>query len=238
MSQLTPQVQDWIGEIVKAFAEQKRMFTAFDVSRAVQMKGADNDPIVRVPRHLMLKHCVHAAIAQFTSSGEYLRELQDVGAAEMAFVYYPAGGDPSTYVPMQRPTATADTVAVASAVAATMLQPADDPKPEAPVDAPPAVDTEKVAGRMNIPSHVVKAAGFHTGDAVFVLNQDPSGEVQQPCAVLVKEVPDGFQSVAEYKTADGRIRVTNAVLVQCGLNKPPHSYSLGGSDGKITITNG
>lgn len=229
MAILAPQVGELLLAVVQEWVQQTRMFTIYEVVVEARKRGEEADPVIDVPPYRHTKAQVQAIILPFVSSGQnYTRTLQAVGAPEIPFVYHPIGVDPSQYVPMKRDDAPPADVAPA----------ADVPAADAPAVPAGAADTVAVAGsktsegRLNIPSHICKAAGFVSGDAVYVLDVDPAGEVPQPCAVLVKNKPD-TKAVAEYKVADGRIRVTNAILQICGLNGSDFAFE--GSDNKIII---
>jgi hypothetical protein len=98
-----------------------------------------------------------------------------------------------------------------------------------------ATGKQRAGDRLNVPSSIVRAAGFVPGEKAFVVNEDPAGTVSQPCLVLLKQQPSKF--LADYAVAkDLRIRVTPAMLKKCGLEG--ESFEIDGSDGKIVVTLG
>jgi hypothetical protein len=218
-----------IQAVVNTFVQDKRMFTAYEVSKQVQLLGKDQN--VFVPRHLNMREEVHAVMLHLVQSGEYCRVLQDVGAPRGAFVYYPANnsdgtpGDPTQYVPMNRDIPAGNTAEpgnVAEPVVATIIK-----------DRPVGPNTRFSAKeRLNIQTHICRAAGFQPGDTAFVVDEDPSGEVPQPCLVLLKELPT--KPIGEYKVAgDARIRITPAMLKLCGLEG--EAFEIEGDNGKIVV---
>jgi len=91
---------------------------------------------------------------------------------------------------------------------------------------------QRVEDRLNIPSSVVRNAGFALGDTAFVVDEDPAGAVPKPCLVLLKVKPEN--PLAEYAVAkDCRIRVTAAILKKCGLEGG--KFEIDGVDGKIIV---
>jgi hypothetical protein len=95
--------QSVIDSIVDFKVQSGELFTAFDVSLEVQCNlkasGAfhsDNH------RHRNIKNDVHKSIDRYLGNAQYERQLCDVGASTDAFVYYPQGCDPSSYVPLTR----------------------------------------------------------------------------------------------------------------------------------------
>ena len=92
--------------------------------------------------------------------------------------------------------------------------------------------TRRVEDRLNIPSSIVRDAGFAPGDKAFVVDEDPAGAVPKPCLVLLKEQPP--KMLADYAVAkDFRIRLTAAIRKKCGL-KGKH-VEIDGGDGKIIV---
>ena len=91
---------------------------------------------------------------------------------------------------------------------------------------------QRAADRLNIPSSIVRNAGFAPGDKAFVVGEDPAGAVPKPCLVLLKVKPEN--PLAEYAVAKGcRIRVRPTILKKCGLEG--EKFEIDGSDGKIVV---
>ena len=214
-----------IDEVVNEFANGTRMFTAYEVSKEVQTRSKDAGlPVVR---HLHMKEVIHAQLMnQLTvNNGSYQRQLKDVGAPTPAWVYYPDGGDPSGYTPMDRddtdaadpvaadpvaadpvaadPAAVVDPVTLASVpVAAASADPVD-----------PNTRTQDATGRLHVPNFVMRAAGFSPDDTVYVYE----GTGDKPSMVLSKDKKDN--SLTDYKVdGDGRVRISNAMLTLCKLD--------------------
>lgn len=221
---MSPQLVELITEVVSQFVEQKRLFTAYEVSKEVQRLGKDRN--IDTARHLNMRDAVHDALLGTLGSGDYRRVLQDVGAPSPAFVYYPATnadgtpGDPTKYVPIFP-------AAVGTAIPAVLVTPV------APATAGVAGgNSRKLAGdRLNIQSYLCRAAGFNPGDTAYVTDEDPSGTAK-PCLVILNTQPG--KPLCEYKvTSDGRIRVTPAMLKLCGVNGD--TVEIEGDNGRIVV---
>ena len=88
------------------------------------------------------------------------------------------------------------------------------------------------SNRLTIPNAIVKASGFLRGETACVLDEDPSGAVEKPCLVLLKEKP--VNPVGKYAVQNAyRIGVTAAVLKRCGLDGT--RFQIDGKDGKIIV---
>ena len=100
---------------------------------------------------------------------------------------------------------------------------------------PVARGKKRATDRLNVPSSIVRAAGFLPGDKAFAVDYDPAGAVPKPCLVLLKEQPP--VPLADYAVAkDCRIRVTPAILNKCGLDG--ENFEIDGGDGKIVVKKG
>jgi hypothetical protein len=90
----------------------------------------------------------------------------------------------------------------------------------------------RAADRLNVPSSVVRTAGFAPGDRAFVVDEDPVGAIPKPCLVLLKQQPP--KMIADYIVAkDCRIRVTPAILKNCGLEG--EDFEIDSGEGKIVV---
>lgn len=97
-----PVAEPVIESVVQNKVQNNEMFTAFDITVLAQEQLKQNGTFVYSShRHRALRDDVHAIITRNTN-GSYDRVLQDVGAPQDAFVYFPIGTDPSNYVPLQR----------------------------------------------------------------------------------------------------------------------------------------
>ena len=89
---MTPDQQNTIENEVHAWMDAGRMFTAFEISRAVKAKGVQL-------RHRDMKDFIHAAIYRKRSK-TYTRTLKDVGAPEQAWLYHPMNKNPHLFRPL------------------------------------------------------------------------------------------------------------------------------------------
>ena len=115
-----------------------------------------------------------------------------------------------------------------------MTDPSLQPVPpnEQPVAEGTPKGKQRAADRLNIPSSIVRDAGFAPGDKAFVVDEDPAGAIPKPCLVLLKVKPEN--SPADYAVAkDCRIRVTPPILKKCGLEG--ENFEIDGGDGKIIV---
>ena len=86
--------------------------------------------------------------------------------------------------------------------------------------------------RLNIPNATVKTSGFTPGETAYVLDEDPTGAVQKPCLVLMKEKP--VNPLGSYGVSKGyRLRVAPAILKRCGLDGS--TFEIDGKDGRIIV---
>lgn len=85
--------QQIIDQVVSDFLDQKRAFTAFEVSIAARKLGADE-------RHRHMKAYIHAKLADVLNFGNYCRTLIPVGDGHQAFLYHDDTYNPSDYVPL------------------------------------------------------------------------------------------------------------------------------------------
>ena len=91
---------DLISQVVQQRVNGDEMFTAFEISLAVQDLAKSSGK--EVERHRHMKDEIHSQLQTYVDSGLYKKEMWDVGAPAKAFLYYPVTKDPSGYVPLQR----------------------------------------------------------------------------------------------------------------------------------------
>lgn len=91
---LTNEQRSMIDNEVAIWMDAKRMFTAFEISRAVKAKGIGL-------RHRDMKEEIHHAISN-RRSRTYTRTLRDVGAPEQAWLYHPLNENPFNFQPLPR----------------------------------------------------------------------------------------------------------------------------------------
>ncbi len=78
----------------------------------------------------------------------------------------------------------------------------------------------------------MRASGFVPGDNAYVVGEDPANTATKPVLVLLKEQP--ANSLGTYRvSADGRIRVTPAMLKKMGIES--EHFAMDGSQGKIIV---
>jgi hypothetical protein len=115
-----------------------------------------------------------------------------------------------------------------------MTDPSHQPVPanELPVAEGTSKGKQRAADRLNIPSSIVRDAGFAPSDNVFVLDEDPAGAVPKLCLVLLKVKPEN--PLADYAVAkDCRIRLATAILKKCGMEGA--NLAIDGGDGRIIV---
>jgi hypothetical protein len=233
MTVVSPEVVGLIDEVVAQWTGERRLFSAYVVSKEVQRLG--NERGVATDRHLNLREAVHTAMLPALGDGSYDRSMQSIPTAPLpAFVFHPSGVDPTGYPAFDRdapPIASAPTADEFEASKGKAASATATAAP-APASAPGAAQDTGTLGkdRLNVPSFVSKAAGFNAGDDVFVTDEYPN--VAKPCLVLLKTRPD--KVLTEYKVAsDGRIRVPPAMLKIAGVEGS--EFNFDGDDGKIVI---
>lgn len=233
---LSNEITVLIEEVVDEFVGGTRMFTAFEVTKEVQSRLAA--PGVLVVRHLHMKEAIHDQLSTklTVNGGNYQRQLKDVNAPTPAWVYYPDGLDPSGYVPMDRSDpGNAATDPSQPATVATFINNDADPVDPAVVVTPLSANPKawETNGRLNVPNHVMRAAGFAPGDAVYVYEDSDSGS---PSMVLSK-TKKNVDPLTEYQVnSDGRVRISNAMLTMCKIDS--QQFDFDGDTGVIVITKG
>jgi hypothetical protein len=95
-----PTSADLIYQIVQQRVQGDEMFTAFEISLAVQESAREQHQPVE--RHREMRGTIHQTLQTFVDSGVYQKELRDVGARDRAYVYFPTGSDVSNYMPLTR----------------------------------------------------------------------------------------------------------------------------------------
>ena len=249
-----------IEETVDGFVGQGRMFTAYEVSLAVnERRKGQSLPWVR---HSEMGGDVHAYMSTYLN-GTYQRVQMDVGAPQKAFVYYPQGADPTTYVPMKRfdgaqapapqlapdPSLQNILQSLANAngapVTATTLAGSSVTVPPMPsimmgmvastAPATNGIDTKDPDkfGRVNVPAVLVREAGLKPGDKAFVYE---GNHQNKPCLVVSQHAtsPSG-SPVTEYTVESHyTVKLRPGVIERAGLGKGPYEFS--GSSNQIRVT--
>jgi hypothetical protein len=244
------QAQDIIREKVDEFVQEKRLFTAYDISKAVQAELKSQD--LPFERHRDLKGDIHQEVSACLATGNYVQTLHDVGAPTRAFLYLPQDADPNDYVPQDRkdtPKADAgasQTQAVAGTAAKPFASQDDDDKgsglrrtivgvtdQKSDDDEGDEVDSGRkpdARGTVCVPNHVLRAAGFGHRDVVYVTNDN--GNVK-----LVKQLGTNDQKLATY-TVDysNNVRITAKTLEKSGVGNAPNGYDFRRDGDKVVVS--
>src|SRR5690606_32323267 len=134
-------------------------------------------------------------------------------ANEDAFVYYPAGSDPSTYVPLTRTDKLNGqandpyTIAITSSNAVATL-----PAP-APASASAVLLTSDGRGSICIPAAMVRQIGLNYKDTAYVSVSGLSAKL------IVSKLDDG-NCVSYTVDHNDNIRITKATLDRAGASDP------------------
>ena len=219
----SPACENLIREVVREFVDGDRLFTAFDVSKETQCRlKAAGEPF---ERHRHMKNIIHRETEEFTTSGEYGRQLHDVGASTQAFLYFPPSADPNSYVPQDRPTTPVQ-------VATTAVDDDDDDNDDN--DEGDEQDTGRATdgrGTLCVPNHVLRAAGFNPQEVAYVEVDKVDGK---PALILSKR---STNHVAAY-TVDycDNVRITKGTLTAAGLcSTTGYDFYRDGSDVIVQI---
>lgn len=195
-------------EIVYSWLSEGRMFTAFEVSLELKSKGEKL-------RHRQMKETIHEVIFDIAPHFDYTRILMDVGAPHPAWVYYPEGQNPYSYLPLER----RDHLPVPDIkVTGTPITKGSD----VPQD---AYGTDG-RGRLCIPVGLLSKIGAKPGDTVSV----EAGEE------FVKIYKGVFSDTLYTVEPDGNVRLCQSTLSKGKLGGL-QCYRISGSDGAISITN-
>ena len=198
---ITQAQRDIIENEVGIWMGASRMFTAFEISRAVKAKGV-------TLRHREMKEFIHAAIYR-QRSRSYTRTLIDVGAPERAWVYHPMSKNPHSFQALDRGgnNATDSSPDSASKFHSRNLTPlADsDTPPSTAADGRLGCDAE---GNLTIPSSELAKLGIGPGETVHI-QSDPAENL-----LLIGKVGDVDEQGAEVETTsdDGALLVTHETL--------------------------
>ncbi|RDJ35076.1 MAG: hypothetical protein DWQ19_09580 [Crenarchaeota archaeon] len=192
------------------------LFTAFDVTLAVQetLKGQGQyDPSCH--RHRYLKNDVHRVVSEIAGSS-YDRKLQDVGAPSEAYVYFPIGADPASYVPLQRKDSPVD-----NAVGPYSI---DIPVPAIIATNNGDGHTVDARGSLTIPAALMRQLGFNFDETAYVAKEGNS--------LTVSRTQPKNDQVATY-TVDHNcnVRLTRPCLAQVFENVDSYDFEVGNVQG-------
>ena len=233
-----PATQNLIEEVVTEKVDADELFTAFDISLAVQDRAKATG--VPTERHRHMKNSIHTELQQYLDTQVYSRSLQDVGAPTQAFVYYPTGSDPSAYVPRSRsdsspqpsqrkqlgdtgsrptsvpsaaPAVSPAGVALAQHLGASSSSDSDDDGDQRDTSG----RSPDGRGTLAVPVNVLAAAGFKPYDVAYATAVDYQGK---PAISLTKQAVPGKDNLTAY-TVDsyGNVRVTDSILQKSGVKQ-------------------
>lgn len=226
-------VRSVINSIVSSKVSSNELFTAFEISLLVQNYLKSQQIFDSTEhRHQILRNDVHQEINRHLVAGTYDRNSQDVGAPTDAFVYFPIGADPSTYVPLKRkdaPVVSANPFVIDTSVKVST--------PVYSVNAAPAPDVDDGDGRkpdargtVCVPNHLLRSAGFTPGDTAFVFaaNHKWNGSgVSQKTLMLAKDLPIGCTSLTSYTVdVNSNVRITQSTFVASGLIGKTYEFDV------------
>jgi hypothetical protein len=233
-----------ISEVVRSFVDQKQMFTAFEVTVAVQKKGIDEDlwDDDDKPKHKALRNDIHDEINTFLASGEYSRVLADVGAPHKAFVFYPAGGDPDQYVNPLTPSG--GTKTKSSDIA---YVPKDPPSATTGTTSPSTARTRKQTvrdrgkvtdrrGCLCVPSKLVRSLGWKSFAHVFAVKGTMSGKnIMRLKIHRGNKVPP--RQVGRYTIDKGsNIRIAPGALQKAGMRDGQYKFKAQKGTDSIVVS--
>lgn len=90
-----PTSRELISEVVRDWTSQELLFTAYDVSKAVQRLQKDRS--LPFERHIHMKQDVHNEVTHYLASN-YRSRIQSIGTPVPPWIYYPEGSDSNVYV--------------------------------------------------------------------------------------------------------------------------------------------
>ncbi|MBL8796835.1 MAG: hypothetical protein JNM56_23240 [Planctomycetia bacterium] len=220
-------IQSKINEVVSAWTDEGRMFTAFEVSLNLKEQGVRE-------RHRNLRDHVHQAIFTLGGPKDYSRTLMDVGAPEQAWVYHPQTSSPYRYRPLDRTGHSA--------------LPPDDPNVAVPAlrrqrglvwgsaaqaGVPPGAYGTDQRGRVCIPVTLLHAIGAGAGERVRV--QCAAGQEQLTIEAEGEGDGEGASADTSYTVEpDGNVRLTQATLEKAGIGGL-QCYRIAGDSSRITV---
>lgn len=197
---------EFLQDTVRKFVGEDRLFTAFDVTLSAKKYAKEKNCTID-ERHRDLKNDVHNLVEQYVQNGIYQKELWDVGAPTRAFLYFPNGGNPKAYCPIDRPNTKAATVAQSSAQA--------DPNDGDCVDIGRKPDSR---GCVTVPCYMLRVVGFLHKDTAYVYANQNN--------VSISKVDKG-NSVATY-TVDyhNNVRISQQTLAKANIAGKTYDFKV------------
>lgn len=242
---LDTSTQTLIADEVRERVDNDEMFTAFDISLAVQQTAKDRGEAVA--RHRDMKQTIHDEMDAYMQHGVYNRTLRDVGAPSHAYIYHPVNEDPNDYVPMQRkdrnqtqsqasvsvPPQPSPTVATVTTTTTTATA-SRNAAPKSPSDCASLGRHTDNRGTLTIPAILMLAANFRPHDkAVFYNDTDNNGDV---VGVIAHQTPPNKDALTEYTVdRDANVRVTAHQLNQAGIGGDGLAYDFEGGNDFVLI---
>jgi len=202
----SPKCEVIINEVIQELVDNDCLFTAFDVSKTVQARLQKEG--LPFERHRHLKSIIHQHVDVFVTSGEYVRQLNDVGAPTQAFLYFPPQADPSTYVPQDRHDTTVKQVNIQNSDLDENENKDEDEDEGDEVDTGRKPDAR---GTICVPNHILRAAGFSHKDIAYAVLADDE-------LFLTRQLSTNDTKLASY-TVDysNNVRVTAKTLEKAGF---------------------
>ncbi len=200
--------ENLIAEVVGNFTSSNMMFTAFEISLAVQNLAQQRNLLVE--RHRDLKDVIHSNLESHLNAGSYQKILRDVGSNRPAFVYYPAGLDYNNYIPLQRNQSGTNVAqsGQSSVQSGTNVAQSGQINPNG--------KTPDARGTICVPNHLIKAVGFNKRQRAYVY---PSVEDGKRVLVVCMEMPADKTALTTYTVDDYfNIRVTKTQLESAGIS--------------------
>lgn len=230
-----------IEDVASEKVSSNELFTAFDVSIAVRNRATASS--LSPPRHREIKNDVHRVLDTHLQNGNYKRDLRDVGAPTPAFVYYPVGSDPSTYVSGVNGAVAAPVVsAVVNAPVSSVNTPLNTPV-QSTVDDDDG-DGKDVGrgcdarGSLCVPTFMLRQVGLKPDDSAVVSMENINNSVR----ILVgKDVPASATQLTSY-TVDyhGNVRITQTPLSAAfgsdANNNPKYDFEVVGDKVLVKLT--
>lgn len=209
-----------IREVVADLVDNNKLFTAYDVSKAVQAKGIRRS-------HTAMRDDVHKVIAEL-GAGKYSRTLLDVAQGAQAWVYHPVNESPYQYVTLPGTTPAAIAVVSPPITAAT------------PAGIPDGTYGTDARGRLCIPVKFVSDIAVNPGKQVMVVADNNRLTIQRrPIDPTGGSDPFDLNDKVTVYTAetDGNVRITQATLAKAGIGGMPYyKITLDSDAGEIVVT--
>ena len=160
---LTPQQQTMIDAEITIWMDAERMFTAFEISRALKAKGIGL-------RHGQMKSEIHSTISR-KRLRTYTRSLADVGAPQQAWVYHPTNKNPDNFQSLNEdpPGATSAPVVAAAPSLPTSMNPSA-PTPQSQSQAKTISLSCDSDGHLTIPKAELEPLGINPSQSLHVVS--------------------------------------------------------------------